>query len=139
MEDGERRLKELERGKRRRREAGMLTHDERMWLLIDKSTACWLWLGFIPKDGYVHTNRQYNGKRFGLLHRYMYERFVGLIPEGLEIEHTCHVRHCLNPDHLIPVTTKVNCETRGPRRAYRLTKEQRKRGYARLNKGESIG
>lgn len=35
---------------------------------------------------------------------------VGPIPEGLVIDHTCHVRLCVKPDHLRAVTQKQNVE-----------------------------
>jgi hypothetical protein len=33
-------------------------------------------------------------------HRVSYEHYVGPIPKGLEIDHLCRVRHCVNPAHL---------------------------------------
>jgi len=43
-----------------------------------------------------------------LAHRYVYETFVEPIPEGLQIDHLCRNRACINPDHLEPVTQSVN-------------------------------
>ena len=41
-------------------------------------------------------------------HRYAYEFCVGPIPEGLTIDHLCRVRACVRPDHLEPVTMRIN-------------------------------
>ncbi len=41
-------------------------------------------------------------------HRYVWERDVGPIPEGLEIDHRCRNRACCNVKHLRAVTHKVN-------------------------------
>jgi len=41
-------------------------------------------------------------------HRVAYELLVGPIPEGLTLDHLCRVRHCVNPDHLEPVTRLEN-------------------------------
>lgn len=43
-----------------------------------------------------------------LAHRVAYEIHVGPIPDGLEIDHLCRVRCCVNPDHLEPVTHREN-------------------------------
>jgi hypothetical protein len=44
----------------------------------------------------------------GSAHRWAYEAFVGPIPEGLEIDHLCRNRACVNPAHLDPVTHQEN-------------------------------
>lgn len=41
-------------------------------------------------------------------HRVTYERLVGPIPEGHEIDHLCRNRACCNPEHLEPVTRSEN-------------------------------
>ena len=41
-------------------------------------------------------------------HRVVYEILVGPIPVGLELDHLCRNRACVNPDHLEPVTTRTN-------------------------------
>ena len=41
-------------------------------------------------------------------HRVSFEIFKGKIPDGLQIDHLCRVRHCINPDHLEAVTQQEN-------------------------------
>ena len=67
---------------------------------------CWIWTGLLTVDGYgrfIVSNRQ--GKA---VHRWIYEFCVGPIPVGLEIDHLCRVRNCVNPDHLEPVSHAEN-------------------------------
>jgi hypothetical protein len=40
----------------------------------------------------------------------MYERYRGPIPKGLQLDHLCRQRDCINPDHLEPVTCAVNVQ-----------------------------
>ena len=50
---------------------------------------------------------QYQGK-CTLVHRYVWERDIGPIPEGLVIDHRCRNRACCNTNHLRLVTLSVN-------------------------------
>jgi len=66
---------------------------------------CWPWTGHIGEDGYGVFKRRKERKG---AHRYAYEFAIGPIPPGLEIDHLCLVRHCVNPLHLEPVTHREN-------------------------------
>ncbi len=72
-------------------------------------SGCWLWIAHKNDHGYgiIKTSGTHNRKLLRA-HRVAYEMFVGPIPEGLELDHLCRVRHCVNPDHLEPVTTREN-------------------------------
>lgn len=70
------------------------------------ASGCWLWTSTIIWNGYGQI-WALGGARYA--HRVAYEVFKGPIPKGLDIDHLCRVRHCVNPDHLEPVTRKVNC------------------------------
>jgi hypothetical protein len=58
------------------------------------SVGCWIWIRAKP-GGYGP-------------HRTIYEKLVGEIPKGLELDHLCRVKACVNPDHLDPVTHREN-------------------------------
>lgn len=77
------------------------------WVEVDAGylSPCWLWTGKQHKKGYGLI--QVRGKR-QRAHRYVYEQLVGPIPEGLEIDHLCRNKPCVNPDHLEPVTLREN-------------------------------
>ena len=71
----------------------------------DSRTGCWLWFGTTTPTGYGQIGVR--GKtRYA--HRVMYEAHRGPIPDGLEIDHRCRVRHCVNPEHLELVTHREN-------------------------------
>lgn len=52
----------------------------------------------LNQDGYFRKNPG-NGKLI-MYHRKVYEDSHGPIPEGMEVDHKCRNRHCINPDHL---------------------------------------
>lgn len=70
---------------------------------------CWIWYGAMDSQGYGRVTFRVDGRRVWTgAHRAFYEGFVGPIPEGLDLDHLCRVRACVNPAHLEPVTRSVN-------------------------------
>jgi hypothetical protein len=67
---------------------------------------CVEWSAYRDPDGYGRTT---NGL---LAHRVAYEREVGTIPPGMELDHLCRNRACVNVLHLEPVTHAENMRRR---------------------------
>jgi hypothetical protein len=90
----------------------------RFWTkaMPEPNSGCWLWTGAVMRNGYGAFHVPAMGT--GLAHRVAYILFNGEIPSDLQIDHRCRVRHCVNPDHLEPVTAAENLrrgrEARGP-------------------------
>jgi hypothetical protein len=66
---------------------------------------CWIWIGWRSNRGYGYLRRADKNLR---AHRVSYEHFVGPIPGGLQIDHLCRNRSCVNPTHLEVVTSREN-------------------------------
>jgi hypothetical protein len=79
---------------------------DRFWGFVDKSAPCWLWTGSLDRKGYGTWTRA--NKLKVRAHRFAYQLVVGTIPDGLDLDHLCRVRNCVNPAHLEPVTRKEN-------------------------------
>lgn len=77
----------------------------RFWAKVQKTDSCWLWTGVTNPDGYGKF--KVAGKMV-YAHRFAYELLVGPIPKGLQLDHLCRVRHCVNVGHLEPVTSRTN-------------------------------
>ena len=85
------------------------TITERFWtkVLCDVESHCWLWQA-VTVNGYGFLGRGRRGAGNIYAHRFSYELLVNPIPEGLEIDHLCRVRKCVNPDHLEAVSRRTN-------------------------------
>jgi HNH endonuclease len=88
--------------------------EERFWSKVDKDGPvpdyaphlgpCWLWTRGLTK-GYG-TFGMHGKVRYA--HIVAYELLVGVVPDGLELDHLCRVPACCNPVHLEPVTHAEN-------------------------------
>lgn len=77
------------------------------WLAkVEKTDDCWIWNGAAKETGYGVLND--GTGRTIRAHRFAYEYFVGPIPNGLDVRHSCHNRRCVNPEHLSVGTRRDN-------------------------------
>jgi hypothetical protein len=113
--------------------------DGRPHFRID-SHGCWLWAGCKNDRGYPQVGVR---GRMVYAHRHYYTVHVGPIPSGLQLDHLCRKRSCVNPDHLEAVTqvenirrgasTKLNCD------AVRYIRRAARRGVAQRALAEAFG
>lgn len=71
----------------------------------EPNSGCLLWLGGLDANGYGKTSI---GGKHMRAHRALYALTNGPLPAGVLLRHTCDVRCCIEPNHLIPGTTAEN-------------------------------
>jgi hypothetical protein len=96
--------------------------EDRIFSKVLPTGFCWLWQGSVTTRGYGQCGYK---KRVLKAHRLIYEILVGPIPKGLELDHLCRIKRCVNPDHLEPVTKREN-----------LRRHAQSRGWEFLDDGE---
>lgn len=69
---------------------------------VDSRSGCWLWTASCVEDGYGQF--RFSPKKMGKAHVFAYQHYVGPVPSGMQLDHLCRVRRCVNPDHLEVVT-----------------------------------
>lgn len=89
--------------------------EERFWAKVsippDVITGCWLWTAARSDGGYgIFGRGAWATVRTTIAHRLSYEVVKGPIPLGLQLDHLCRVRHCVNPAHLEAVTGATNVQ-----------------------------
>lgn len=91
---------------------------DRFWVRVDKTQECWIWTGYLDRDGYgLFVQESGKTKRS---HRVAYELTNGPLLKGKSLDHLCHDpgicfkgkkcphRSCVNPSHLKPCSSKEN-------------------------------
>lgn len=95
--------------------------EDRFWAKVDKDGPvpevrpdlgpCWIWTASTVKFGYGQFNP---GDRMMVrAYRWAYERFVALVPKGMELDHLCRNRLCVNFERHLEVVSKTENILRG--------------------------
>jgi hypothetical protein len=99
---------------------------ERFMAKVEKTEGCWNWTASLDKCGYGRFN--INGKILKA-HRVAYTLFIGDVPEGRCVCHTCDHPGCVNPEHLWLGTVLENMQDR----------DRKGRAVHPISKGEANG
>lgn len=82
---------------------------ERFWARVNigQQDECWTWKGKLLSNGYAQFGWS---KQRTSAHRASYRIATGAIPAGMEIDHACWNRSCVNPAHLRLATGSQNMQ-----------------------------
>lgn len=105
----------------------------RFWRGVEttEDSKCWLWKGTRDRYGYGQFsiwNHPYRAHRVA----YWLWNAKWFAP-SVKLRHSCDVRNCCNPTHLIPGTQADNMRDRRLREGYRTMAKGARHGLAKLN------
>lgn len=76
---------------------------------VVEENGCHTWTGSLDKNGYGKVGVKGETRMvMRMAHRVRYEREVGPIPNGMQLDHLCRNKSCCNPAHLEAVTQREN-------------------------------
>ncbi len=87
----------------------------RFWGHVDKSGDCWIWRRSLTAAGYGQFAMFRDGQKGSLLaHRVVFALSGRRLGRGMQVDHICRTRSCVNPDHLREVTRHQNAQNQSP-------------------------
>jgi hypothetical protein len=94
---------------------------KRFFSRVQKTDTCWIWTGAKHPAGY---GRLMFGGHSTCAHRLSWMLHRGALNQDVTIDHLCHNKLCVNPDHLEPVSRGENA------RRYMLSRTHCSNGHA---------
>lgn len=96
----------------------------RFWSYIKVGGPCWLWTGYLRRDGYGQISK--GARHAGLIYAHvaMYTLYCGAIPVGGKILHSCDNPACVTPWHLRLGTQAENVQDMINRNRQRLGEDR---------------
>jgi len=77
-------------------------------IAVEENSECLLWTGSLKTMGYGKLSIGGRKGKEIFAHRFIYEYAIGPIPDGMQIDHVCYNRGCVNTSHLRIVTPREN-------------------------------
>lgn len=86
---------------------GISTYDRVIARSEKDDKGCLIYNGCKTPNGYGHVR---DGNKMKMAHRVTFEYHNGPVPEGMELDHKCRNRPCVNHEHLEVVTHQINVQ-----------------------------
>jgi hypothetical protein len=86
---------------------------ERFWSKVEKTETCWVWTAATDGRGYgCFAVTTLGRNRVHKAHRVSWALVHGQVEDRAPLDHICHNKMCVRPEHLRLVTNKQNSENR---------------------------